>query len=92
MIPFVLITLVENIFKHADLSGNNKIDIVIEIENGRLRYNSSNKKNNGPKELSTGIGLNNIKKRLDIAYDKNYSLDIKEDESAYTTELIINKL
>jgi LytS/YehU family sensor histidine kinase len=46
----------------------------------------------GPKELSTGIGLDNIKKRLDLAYGNNYCLKVKDESEFYTTELTISKL
>ena len=51
-----------------------------------------NRKKTGPKELSTGIGLDNIKKRLDLAYGNDYALHVKDEAEFYTTQLIINKL
>jgi two-component system, LytTR family, sensor kinase len=91
--PFVLITLVENIFKHGDLlNGEHPIRICIEIKDGGLHYFSQNRKRKGPKELSTGIGLDNIQKRLQLAYGDGYTLNIKNEENCYTTELLINKL
>jgi hypothetical protein len=93
IIPFVLITLVENIFKHGDLSDTeHPIRITIELNDGTLRYFSRNKKKQGPKELSTGIGLDNIKKRLQLVYGDRHRLMITDQEHLYTTELIINKL
>lgn len=93
IIPFVLITLVENAFKHGDLkSPEYPIDIKITKEGNELYFYCKNKKKTGPKELSTGIGLDNIKKRLDLAYGKNYSFNVKEDADFYITELTINPL
>jgi hypothetical protein len=93
ILPFVLITLVENIFKHGDLSNpEHPIIICIEIKEGSLRYHSRNKKNRGPKELSTGIGLDNIQKRLELTYGAGFRLNIKDEEEIYTTELLIHKL
>ncbi|HEY0354753.1 MAG TPA: histidine kinase [Flavisolibacter sp.] len=93
IIPFVLITLVENAFKHGDLKSNQSpIIIKTRIDDDRLYFYCKNKKKSGPKELSTGIGLDNIKKRLDLAYGNHYVLDIKDEEEYYTTELTINKL
>jgi LytS/YehU family sensor histidine kinase len=93
IIPFVLITLVENIFKHGDLSDpEHPIRIIIERKGEGLRYYSRNKKSKGPKELSTGIGLDNIQKRLQHAYGDAYTLNIQDEKDCYTTELIINKL
>lgn len=93
IIPFVLITLVENIFKHGDLSSaDHPIRIEIEVNAGSLRFRSTNKKKSGPRELSTGIGLDNIRKRLGLTYGNGYDLIIKEDEETYSTELLIHQL
>lgn len=93
ILPFVLITLVENIFKHGDLTdADHPIKILVEVQGDNLRYYSRNKKKSGPRELSTGIGLDNIKKRLDLVYGENYGLQISDEADFYTTELVINKL
>ena len=93
IIPFVLITLVENAFKHGDIKSNdNPIKIKVSVEGNKLWFYCRNRKKTGPKELSTGIGLDNIKKRLDLAYNKNYSLNIKDEAEFYTTELTITQL
>lgn len=93
IIPFVLITIVENAFKHGDLkSTEHPIDIQLTIEHNNLQFFCRNKKKTGPKELSTGIGLDNIKKRLDLAYKNQYSLLIKDEHDLYTTQLTIHSL
>jgi LytS/YehU family sensor histidine kinase len=93
IIPFVLITLVENAFKHGDLKSiEHPIVIKIKVEGKHLYFYCRNKKKTGPKELSTGIGLDNIKKRLDLAYGKAYHFLVKDDAEFYTTELTIDPL
>lgn len=93
IIPFVLITLVENAFKHGDLKSTEyPIDIALKVNDPQLSFYCRNKKKNGPKELSTGIGLDNIKKRLELAYGSDYRLNVKDESDFYTTELTISKL
>lgn len=91
IIPFVLITIVENAFKHGDLKDQgHPIEIQLEVNGKKLRFWCTNKKKSGPKELSTGVGLDNIKKRLDLAYGNNYSFNIRNEAEFYSTELIID--
>ncbi|MGE5520214.1 MAG: sensor histidine kinase [Candidatus Dadabacteria bacterium] len=90
ILPFMLITLVENAFKHGDLkSTENPIIINVKVEGNNVYFHCRNKKKTGTKELSTGIGLDNIKKRLDLAYGRNYQFDVKDEGDFYTTELKI---
>jgi two-component system LytT family sensor kinase len=93
IIPFVLITLVENAFKHGDLkSTEDPIEVKLNITDGKLFFYCRNKKKSGPKELSTGIGLENIKKRLELAYGKDHSFNVADADGYYTTELTITRL
>ncbi len=93
IIPFVLITIVENAFKHGDLQkAEYPIDIKLTVDQNSLYFYCRNKKKTGPKEIGTGLGLDNIRNRLDFAYGSNYKLLIKDEQEMYTTELIINKL
>jgi LytS/YehU family sensor histidine kinase len=91
IVPFILITIVENAFKHGDLKcPDHPIAIRVNVDNNRFSFFCRNRKKNGPKEISTGIGLDNIKKQLDLTYGRNYSLNVKDEAEFYTTELIIN--
>jgi len=93
IVPFVLITIVENAFKHGDLQKPDApIDIKLTVANKSLSFSCRNKKKSGPKEISTGLGLDNIRNRLDFAYGKNYKLLIKDEAEFYTTELTIDTL
>lgn len=93
IIPFVLITLVENAFKHGDLKNQDyPIDIKVKVEGSRLYFYCRNKKRSGPKQLSTGIGLENIKSRLVLSYGDKYKFIVKDEPEFYTTELTIDEL
>lgn len=89
--PLVLITLVENAFKHGDLlDPGNPLVIRTESDQQKIRFYISNKKKTGPKELSTGIGLKNVMQRLQLTYANKHSFTVNENEHFYTSELIIN--
>ena len=93
IIPFVLITLVENAFKHGDLQKqDHPIVIKLNVDGKKISFFCRNKKKTGPKELSTGVGLENIRKRLDLAYGDKYQFAVKDEAEFYTTELIIDRL
>jgi LytS/YehU family sensor histidine kinase len=91
VMPLVLLTFVENCFKHGELfDPANPLIIRIDVEDDRMLFYTSNKKRNEPREVSTGIGLVNIRKRLDLHCLNRYVLDIKEDATHYTCTLVIN--
>lgn len=91
ILPFILITLAENAFKHGDLkNADSPVRLDLDITgDGRLHFFCSNRKKTGPKELSTGIGLDNTRKRLELSYGENYSLYIKDQRELFTVDLII---
>ena len=90
IIPFILITIVENAFKHGDLkSTEHPIAIRLDMTSNQMQFFCRNKKKVGPKEISTGIGLDNIKKQLDLTYGKKYLLNVKDEAEFYTTELTL---
>lgn len=90
IIPFVLITLVENAFKHGELKNEeHPIRIALKLGDHDLDFRIRNRKKAGNKELSTGIGLQNIRKRLELAYKKDFSMDVHEDLEFYETTLRI---
>lgn len=92
VIPLILITVVENILKHGNCTDKNypvKIFLNITEADGYVYLNTFNRKKKGPKELSSGIGLDNIKKRLTHHYQKKFILNITESEQDYLLDLSI---
>jgi sensor histidine kinase YesM len=93
IIPFVLITLVENAFMHGELKNPDyPITIKVQVEGRRLYFYCRNKKRTGPKQLSTGIGLENIKSRLVLSYGDQFNFNVNNEAEFYTTELTIYEL
>lgn len=90
IIPLLLITLVENCFKHGDLSVKGKIMINISYNAPHLYFETFNKiEENGVN--SDGSGLSLIKKRLMSEYGKNASLITTLSSDGFTAKLKIDQ-
>ncbi|WDF80455.1 histidine kinase [Mucilaginibacter sp. KACC 22773] len=90
--PFILMTFVENAFKHvsAHVNGSNWISIKLELEGQRLSLFVSNSTAPGEANQAIkygGIGLANVKRRLDLMYPGIYELDIDSQPDTFTVKL-----
>jgi sensor histidine kinase YesM len=88
--PMLLIPFVENAFKHGiGLVEDPFIDIHLQVNKGHLIFRVSNNynKENLSKDKNSGIGLVNVKNRLDLLYGNDYSLAIKDSNGIYIVEL-----
>ncbi len=95
IIPLVLITLVENAFKHGELGNpEHPMHILLNISEYQesLVFSVSNLKKTGPKDNSHGIGLENIRRRLELVYGKNAILSTYETSATYSITLNIKQL
>ncbi|MTK52275.1 histidine kinase [Paludibacter sp.] len=95
--PLLLLPFVENAFKHSTIHHTEgawiRIKLEVDLKKLYLRVDNSfdpsmAKKNN----LSSGIGIENVRKRLEIIYYGRYSLEIHSSETQYSSTLIINFL
>lgn len=90
--PMLIIPFIENAFKHgvAKSIGKSWIKISIKETNGALHILVANSKTqNKLKDKTGGIGLENVKKRLNLLYDSKYQLDISEKQMQYLVSLSI---
>ncbi|WP_158800065.1 sensor histidine kinase [Pedobacter sp. L105] len=89
ILPLILLTPVENIFKYADLkSAEYPAKIKLELINNQLQFMISNKKLKTRRAVkSHGIGLKNLKLRLDTYYPNTHHIDISENDDQYIFEL-----
>jgi len=92
--PFLLINLIENAFKHGiDYRKASKIDIIISLKKDMLFFKIVNTNNaDAFNEKDSKLGLKNVKKRLDLIYSGDYTLDINYDNQLYMVELTIKSL
>ncbi|WP_170122758.1 sensor histidine kinase [Mucilaginibacter oryzae] len=90
IIPLVLMTLLENIFKHADLRGRPAFARLMVSDRQKLTFETGNYKSSvSPNARVQSLGLKNICLRLDYAYGNNYRLDIKDGDDYYQSTLTI---
>jgi len=88
--PLMLITFIENAFKHGiSYSHPSFIHVKVGIEGTKLRFECYNSKADKPNEEKGGVGLTNVKQRLNLIYGTNYTLTIQDEPESYNVELVI---
>jgi len=91
IVPLILISFVENAFKHGvanDPTDPIKINIIANQK--ILHFSVTNKKNGANKDAIGGVGLNNVERRLQLLYPERYKLNIVNTPTHYTTELMLD--
>jgi len=92
--PMLLISFVENAFKHGSKNVPQPgIIINLSVDRQKMIFAVTNfmKKNESSKDASGGIGLQNIKRRLELLYPGKHSLDINSNEEVYIVKLEIER-
>ena len=99
--PLMLITFIENAFKHGiSYQHESFIDVKVGIEGTKLRFTCRNSKADKPNQerlrvgeqssgMEGGVGLTNVKQRLNLLYDNNFTLNIQDEPDIYNVELTI---
>lgn len=88
--PLILINFVENAFKHGVVTNPSKpIEISVVINLNEMRFFISNQKSHDLKDKTGGIGLVNVKRRLELLYPNKHLLKIKDEIDTFTIELNI---
>lgn len=92
--PMLLIPFVENAFKHGvGLIQDPVIDILLSIREHELFFSISNKiapETEACKDSASGIGLKNVKRRLELLYPEQHRLDIHHADDLFTVQLTIH--
>jgi sensor histidine kinase YesM len=92
IMPLTFIPFVENAFKYGISAHDNCfIHISIKTDDGMLTFACDNSVMPAVRDRarSSGVGLENIKKRLELAYPNRYSLEIGENSSTFHVKLQI---
>ncbi|WP_266205514.1 sensor histidine kinase [Pontibacter kalidii] len=84
----VLIPFVENALKHGVVDdASAPVTITLQLESNSLYFAVSNRINKSQKDQTTGIGLPNIRRRLELIYPGKYNLNVHDDGKQFKTVL-----
>jgi len=89
--PLLLISFIENAFKYGtDYNGKTDIRIRIEVVDNNLSFEVSNHVSIHKRATpNSGIGIKNVKNRLQLHYPNTHELEIKEIEKQFTVKLTL---
>lgn len=93
--PLLFVPFIENAFKHGIISRDRSfINISLKIRDGQIIFTSENsigKSSQSGDMQHSGIGLENVRKRLALLYPGNHELKIENSETIFKVELFIKK-
>ncbi len=91
--PLLFISFIENAFKHGiSYRDNSFIDIKLQVVNKKIIFSCKNSiPDSKQQKIGTagGVGISNIKKRLELLYDNRADLDISETDNVFNVKLEI---
>ena len=92
--PLLILPLVENSFKHGITPYTKKAEIMLDlkVEEGHFHFMAKNQKSSEKsprpiKSSSSGIGISNLKRQLELNYPKKHDLRVLEDEENFEVQL-----
>ncbi|HEY9003583.1 MAG TPA: histidine kinase [Mucilaginibacter sp.] len=92
--PMLFIPFVENAFKHGVVIGQSSdIDISLSVNNNELSFTCTNADHSHVQKMngdSSGVGLENVKRRLELLYPGKHQLQITKANNQYKVKLKIN--
>ncbi len=88
--PLLLVPFVENAIKHGVTDDpSNPIIIELKVHSSELTFTVNNKISKNQKDSSNGIGLKNVRRRLELIYPDSYNLNISEEGDYYSIILTV---
>lgn len=92
--PMLLIPFVENAFKHGiSFREPSHIKVFLEVKDGTLYFDVNNSRHarpeNDPEQGKSGIGLENVKQRLQLLYRDRHELVIRETSKEFFVHLVL---
>ncbi|MNK74825.1 Sensor histidine kinase YpdA [compost metagenome] len=87
----ILIPFVENAFKHGVVNDEAQpVRIKLKVQQKRLSFEVSNKISHAQKDHSSGVGMVNVHRRLDLIYPDKHELLVSNNGNTYKSTLILN--
>jgi len=94
IMPLMFIILMENAFKHGveKLRFDAFVHIKLTSTNNSLYFEVKNNMDPEEEISKNGVGLKNLRRRLELVYPKQHSLDVIQENDIYTAKLAISKI
>lgn len=89
--PLLMLAFLENAFKHGASEQIEKpwMGVDISVTNDILKFKITNSKNEYSSYSNNGIGINNVKKRLEFLYPGKYELKINDEGDFFAVSLVV---
>lgn len=89
--PLLLMPFLENAFKHglSEQIDQPRLDLHLAVEDGVFTFRLVNSKNDVSLKREHGIGIQNVRKRLELVYPERHSLEIEDRTGSFTVRLMI---
>jgi len=87
--PLIFLPFIENCFKHGTKNNDDiKVDIAFEVNNNFLFFTVKNTFHNIDEiRVKRGLGIKNVERRLQLLYDKEFTLETKIDNNNFNVYL-----
>ncbi len=89
IVPLLFMPMIENVFKYGDFTGASPTTIQLTIKKDHLLFRTENRIVKTKPDADSGIGLNNVRKRLQLHYPGKHHLACRETDGNYILELSI---
>ena len=94
VMPLLFIILLENAFKHGveNLRNNAYVHLNLTAHSNAIHFEIENNFDASEENQDKGIGLQNLKRRLELVYPKNHTLTTSKTNDIYSAKLNIKNV
>ncbi len=86
--PMLFLPFIENAFKHGDMTVKGFVHLTLSDQKGKLKFIVQNKVGfEKRKDEVSGVGINNVKKRIQLIYPFSNQFDVQEKDNLFTVKL-----